>query len=190
MFRKKRNYLRQIYKQNPETEAYIIEVSLDSYNEVFNGWDPSPIKKRDIEPDLLRFIEQCAYDIPLKYNVELTFYIPKEQYNENKELLTKDAILNNFHFIVHFTRRKLALNSKRILVYIILSFIFLSLGYLFKQHVRYDIILTALIEGLFIGGWVFLWEAFSLSLFSNQEIRGRLKRYERFIYSEINFQYV
>ena len=55
MFKKKKNYLKQIYKMNPDTKAYIIEVSLIDYNEIFNGWDPSPIKRRDLDPDLISF---------------------------------------------------------------------------------------------------------------------------------------
>jgi hypothetical protein len=189
MFSRKKNYLKQIYKQSPKTMRFIIEVSLDNYNEVFNGWDPSPIKRRDIEPELLNYIEQCAYDIPLKYGIELNFHLPKNLYNEKKENLTKVALINNFKFITHFINRKLALYYRKILVYIILSFSFLAAGFLIKQHGNFDVVLTTLIEGLYIGGWVFLWEAFSLFFFSSQETRGKLKRYTRFIDSPVHFYY-
>jgi hypothetical protein len=46
---------------------------------------------------------------------------------------------------------------------------------------------TILTEGISIGGWVFLWEAFSLSFFSGQEIHNRLKGYRRFQESKITF---
>jgi len=81
MFKKKKNYLKQIYKMNPDTNAYIIEVSLIDYNEIFNGWDPSPIKRRDVDPELISFLEECDSDIPLEFPLELMFYLPEDQYD-------------------------------------------------------------------------------------------------------------
>ncbi len=190
MIIKKRNYLKQIYKQNTESKAYIIEVSVDYYHEIFNGWDPSPIKRRDIEPDLLDFIEQCAYDIPLKYNIELHFYLPKSGVDVSKEQLTLTGIKNNFQFIIHFINRKLRVIRRKILLYIMMSFSFLVSGYLFKQYLTLGVLTTPIFEGLVIGGWVFLWEAFSLFFFSSQEIRGRLRRYLKFVDSPIYFYYI
>lgn len=189
MFKKRKNYLKQIYKVNPETQAFIIEVSLDEYNEVFNGWDPSPIKRRDIDPDLLHFIEECALDIPLKYSLELQFYLPKTQYDQKKEELTRTGIQNNFHFIIHFIKKELSQIGKKILMYIMMSFVFLALAYMSRNHIPLNIVTTTLLEGLFIGGWVFLWEAFSLFFFSRQEINTRLRRYERFLNAPIHFIY-
>lgn len=189
MFGKKRNYLEQIYKYNSETNRFIIEVSIDDYREVFNGFDPSPIKRRDIEPELLNYLEQCAFDIPLKYDIELQFHLPKNQYHDHKENLTRVAIINNFKFISHFIKRKLAVYRRKIIIYIIMSFIFLSLAYLIKQYGYFKFLMTTLVEGLYIGGWVFLWEAFSLFFFSSQETKAELNRYNRFINSPIYFYY-
>jgi hypothetical protein len=189
ILKKKRNYLKQIYKQNPETDAYIIEVSLDNYNEVFNGWDPSPIKRRDLDPDLLKFIQQCSHDIPLKFPVELHFYMPKDLYDENKEGLTRDGVINNFNFIVHFTRNELINNRKKIFMYIMMSFFFLSMASIVRQQASLGVLSSIAIEGMFIGGWVFLWEAFSLFFFVRQETVTRLKRIRRFIDTPIYFYY-
>src|SRR5690606_27576904 len=123
-----------IYKQNPQNNRFIIEISLDDYSDVFNGWDPSPIKKRDIEPELLDYLKRCAYDIPIKYDIELQFHLPRKQYSDVKENLTKEAVINNFKFNAHFIKRKLALYRRKIFVYIIMSFIFLTIAYLIKQH--------------------------------------------------------
>ncbi|ERJ13168.1 hypothetical protein [Haloplasma contractile] len=187
--KKKRNYLRQIYKENKDTGAFIIEVSLDDYNEVFNGWDPSPIKRRDLDPDLLTFIDQCAFDIPSKYSLELLFYMPRQQYNTKKEKLTRIGIKNNFKFTLHFIRKELANYRKKILLYIILSFTFLISSYLTQKNVTLDLITSTLLEGMFIGGWVFLWEAFSLFFFSSQETYVKLRRYTRLLDAPIVFNY-
>lgn len=189
MLRKKKNYLKQIYKMNPETNAFIIEISLDSYNEIFNGWDPSPIKRRDLDPDLVHFMEECDAEIPLNYPLELQFYLPKEQLDEDKENLTRIGIKNNFSFTALFIMKELDLIKKKIVFYILTAFAFLWVGYLSRQQVEANIITSVLTEGLTIGGWVFLWEVFSLFFFSRQEVLARLKRYKRFKEANISFSY-
>lgn len=90
-----------------ETKAFIIEVSIDNYNDVFNGWDPSPIKRRYLNPDLVGSIEDCSDDISLKYNVELHFFLPQQEFNENKEHLTETGIKNSSKFFIHFVKKEL-----------------------------------------------------------------------------------
>lgn len=189
MFKKKKNYLKQIYKMNPETNAYIIEISLVDYNEIFNGWDPSPIKRRDLDPDLLNFMEVCSSDIPLELPLELQFYMPEDQFNEDKENLSKVGIKNNFDFTTHFIKKELAQIRQKILLYIIMAVAFLSVGYLSAQQIESSFFTTILLEGLSIGGWVFLWEAFSLFFFQRQEVHSRLRTYIRFQNTVISFKY-
>lgn len=189
MFKKKKNYLKQIYKMNPGANAFIIEISLDNYNEIFNGWDPSPIKRRDLDPDLVHFMEECASDIPLNFPLELQFYLPEEQFDEDKENLTRVGLKNNFGFTAHFIRKEIDQIGKKIVFYIIIAFAFLSFGYLSGQRVAPNVVTTIVIEGFSIGGWVFLWEAFSLFFFSRQEVLVRLKRYRRFQETKISFSY-
>lgn len=187
--RNKENYLKQIYKTNPETNAFVIEVSLSDYNEIFNGWDPSPVKRRDLDPDLLDFMEQCAADIPLRFPLELQFYMPQDKSDEGKESLSREGIRNNFDFTAHFIRKNLREIWQKIMIYVIAAFAFLSVGYMSRQQPHPNMVTTILTEGLSIGGWVFLWEAFSLFFFSGQEVNNRLKRYIRFQDTKIVFRY-
>ena len=63
---KKKSYLNQIYQFSDHDKCYVVEVSLETYHELFNGWDASPTRKKDLDSELLDFIEQAAYDIPMK----------------------------------------------------------------------------------------------------------------------------
>ena len=51
-------------QDNVDTDGFIIEVSVDTTR--FNGWDPSPVKRRDLDPRSW-IIESSAADIPLRY---------------------------------------------------------------------------------------------------------------------------
>lgn len=187
--RKKRNYLKQMYRQNPESGAYLIEVSLESYQEVFNGWDPSPFRRRDIEPELLDFIYHCSEDIPLRQPVELCFYMPKDQYDEQKEQLTKVGFTNNLNFIASKIRKELKSSHRKIFLYVLMSLIFLLMAYFLRSQSFENLFTTILTEGMFIGGWVFLWEAFSLFFFTDQEHKRKLKLIQRLLDYPIVFIY-
>jgi hypothetical protein len=190
MLRRKREiHLRSLYRTNPSTGAFIIEISLDDYNDIFNGWDPSPVKRRDLDPELIHYLEECASDIPLRYPLELHFFMPKEKYEEEKERLSKEGIANNFNFTALFIRKDLRDIRRKIATDVLAAFSFLSVGYLSRQHTEPSLITTILLEGLSIGGWVFLWEAFSLFFFQAQDVLIRLRRYIRFQETQIIFKY-
>jgi hypothetical protein len=67
---------------------------------------------------------------------------------------------------------------------------FLTAAYFFRNVVKLvDMFSTIFVEGLYIGGWVLLWEAFSLFFFHSYEIRQRKKIFLRFKGMEIYFKY-
>lgn len=187
--RKKRSYIKQFYKLNQETGRYIIEVSLDNYNEVFNGWDPSPIKRRDLDPEVKDFILNCSDDLPLNFEIELKFYVPKSQLDKEKEALTIDGVKNNFNFFILLARKELMNNRKKTIKYITLSILFLLLSYFSDKAIFFGLFSTILKEGLFVGGWVFMWEAFSIIFFSDSEMYSDIKHYNRLLDSPIIFEY-
>jgi len=178
-----------MYKTDPDTDEFIIEISVDNYNEIFNGWDPSPVKRRDLDPEVIDFIESCADDIPLRYPVELHFYMPADQRAEEKERLSIEGIRNNFAYSVALIRKSLSEIRKKTIMYSVAAFVFLILRYMSGPIVPTNILTTIMIEGLSIGGWGFLWEAFSLLFFSGQETSNQLKQYLRLLEARIIFKY-
>jgi len=186
---KKTLKLSQIYSYSEQDHCYIAQISLDSYSELFNGWDAAPLKRRDLEPDLLDFIERIGIDIPLDEEIKLVFSLPEELKDDVKQNSSKEAIYQNFFMIRHFINQELKKNNRKIFTYIGMGILFLSITYFF-QTLNYDEFpFSILFEGLFIGGWVMFWEAFSLFFFTGNELRLRRKRYIRFSNSTIEFQY-
>ena len=53
-----------------------------------------------------------------------------------------------------------------------------------------NIVLSTLVEGVSIGGWVFLWEAISTFVFKNRDIREKYRQYKRFSAASICFNYL
>ena len=190
---KKRNKktLINIYNINPKTSAYMIEVSLDDYAELFNGWDTSPLRRRDLEPEFLDFLEQCGSEVPIKNKIELYLYLPERLKDEEKEKRSKTGIINNFKVVLFLINKNLKKMYRQIVTNIILSSMFLIAAYFFKNVVMVDgIFSTIFVEGLYIGGWVLLWEAFSVFFFDSYETRQRRKIFLRFLNMKIHFKYL
>ncbi len=183
----KKNLSLNLYNSNPETKAYIVEVSLDDYSELFNGWDASPLRRKDLEPELMDYLEQAATEIPIKEKLELCFYMPSEKRDLDKEFKSITSIMNNFKVVRSVIQKQIERNYRRLLMYVVVSLIFLSAAYLLRNVTDISLLINIMIEGFFIGGWFLLWEAFSLFFFDTHEIKVRRKIFERFLSSDIYF---
>jgi hypothetical protein len=184
----KKHDFQSMYYQNAETGAYQIEVSLEDYSELFNGWDASAVRRKDLEPELLDFLEQAGYEINRKEKLEVCFYLPKEVFNLEKETKSKAAIKNNFKIAIFFIKMKLKKAYRQIITFFLMSLIFITSAYLMRDDASLPILTKIAREGLFIGGWIFVWEAFSLFFFTTHEDRKRRKVFYRYQESEIYFK--
>jgi len=177
-----------LYRTNTENNAYLIEVSLDDYSELFNGWDASPVRRKDLEPELLDYLEEAGTEIPIKQSIEMVFYLPKDKRDAEKDERSITTIQNNFKVVNHMIQKKIERNYRRLLVYVTLSLIFLVAAYLLRNVTTLSLLTNIMIEGFFIGGWFLLWEAFSLFFFDTHEFKIRQKIFKRFIDSKIIFK--
>jgi hypothetical protein len=184
----KKHIYQHVYNQNPETDSYLIEISLDNYGELFNGWDASPLRKRDIEPELLEYIEQMSSEIPLHESIELCFYMPSSLRDFDKEFRSISSVMNNFKVVIGFIDRKLKRFYRQMMIYLSLAITFLTSAYLLRNTVTDTLFLDIMIEGFFIGGWFLLWEVFSIFTFESHEERLRRKIMSRFLISDIYFK--
>ncbi len=177
-----------LYRTNTENNAYLIEVSLDDYSELFNGWDASPVRRKDLEPELLDYLEEAGTEIPIKQSIEMVFYLPKDKRDAEKDERSITTIQNNFKVVNQMIQKKIERNYRRLLVYVTLSLIFLVAAYLLRNVTTLSLLTNIMIEGFFIGGWFLLWEAFSLFFFDTHEFKIRQKIFKRFIDSKIIFK--
>lgn len=164
MFRKKRSFLHDIYIYDESKNAYIIEVDLDSYGELFNEWDFAPYGKKDLEPDLIIYLEDCVSDIPLKYNIIIRMHLPEGIEDTDKEKGVIKGIRNYYKFMVAIEKRSIQNTRKKAFENSLLSMVFLMTAYLMDQK---DLVLWSKViqEGILVGGWVFAWETFSKIFF-------------------------
>jgi hypothetical protein len=177
-----------IYRLNEESKAYMIEVSLDDYAEIFNGWDASPLKRKDMEPELVDYLEQAGEEIARKEKVEICFYLSSDRTDLDKEQKSLLGIKNHLKVIMSFINKKLNRLYRQIITYFILSTTFVTTAYLLRGQAENSLLFVIMVEGLFIGGWFMLWEAFSTFVFDSHETRTRRRIFQRFIHANIYFK--
>lgn len=190
MFKNEEQYqLRYIYHTNQHNNAYLIELNLDDYQDLFNSWDGSALDRKELAPELSHFLERASFELPLKEEVELCFYLPEKKKDQTMEADSRATIKNNFRMNLFFVDRNLKTNNKKIATYIVMGIFFLITAYLIPENKDLSLLISLLMEGLFVGGWVFLWEAFSIFFFGSRELKNKKKRYYRYLDSDIVFKY-
>ena len=182
--------LRQIYRYDPTDDSYVVDVSLDNYLEIFNEWDRSPIRRKDLNHELFDFLEEASYEIPLKYKTKISFGIPESVKDVRKQDSSITGLKNNFRYVIHFINRTITINNRKSIIYALMGLVFIVLSTVFEKFFVDTFFFSVLSQGIFVGGWVLLWEAFSLFIFVSYEHRDRRKRYRRYLDSKIEFTYL
>lgn len=178
----------EIYRFDKKSRSFIIEIALDRYEDIFSEWDPAPFKLRDIDPDLELYLEGSSDDIPIKYPVSLSFTIPKGSKNENIEEQARNGLKNGFTFKRYFLQNEIKSKNKQTIIFFVIGFAFLWVATIFPEKLRESPFPSIIVEGLFIGGWVFLWEAITLIIFTTRGLLHRNRIYKRLLSSPIQFR--
>ncbi|MFH1377511.1 MAG: hypothetical protein ABIH86_02015 [Planctomycetota bacterium] len=178
------------YRFDQQTGAYIIDVALDQYEEIFNEWDPSPYKRRDVDPDLMSYLEACSNDIPLDSTIEIVFRIIEPKRNEEKEALVMAGLRSYFDSSYQLEVGKLRELHSRTVWCIAAAFVFLAAAVGMKKiEAMQDMFFFMLLhEGITIGAWLFTWSTLSLFFFDSRTYRHDAKHWKRYSQSAIRFE--
>lgn len=184
----KKNYFKKLYTFDAVSNSYFIDVSLDNYKDVFDDWDASPFKKRDIEDEFNDYIVDASEDIPLKYKISIVLHLPESKKDESKEAALRLAYQSYYAYALARFSKSFSRLFRKTTVDLLLSVFFLTIGYFFFKEDQ-SVFLNVLHEGIFIGGWVFLWEFFTEIIIGRRKLSEEYKLYERLYHSEIRFVY-
>jgi hypothetical protein len=186
---KKKNiilYAERLFPRDPVTGKFIIEILLEKYIYAFNEWDSSYFRRRDLDPDLVDFLENCSESIPLNEDFQLSFTVTQERDEEIEKVLT-DSIKNYFTFSQIQLFEKIKNLYKRALLYGMFSFLLLFLAIFSETSLPDNYFSRLFLEGAFIGGWVFLWEAISNVVFQRADIARQHIKIKRLINTPMVF---
>jgi hypothetical protein len=182
--------LEKIYEKDPSTNSFIIAVAIEKYTDIFNELDPAPFKSRDLNHELRVYLEDSSADIPFKYSIILQFNVLDENQDLKREERITFGLKTYFSFVQRQFKRQISEDYQKSVFYVGIAFILLLAAYSLRNLAGQDIIASTALEGVTIGGWVFLWEAISTFAFKNREVKSKNKHYKRFMGAQIRFNYV
>ena len=175
-----KDVLGKVYQVDLATGAFLVEVALNRYEDVFNEWDPAPTKRRDLDPDLLAYLTECSLDIPLRYELSLSFTVPSEIRDAEKEGRVGAGIRNYFAFETRQMRRRLGQIYRTTVAYMVCALLLLIATIYANRLENRGMLTQILVEGVTIGAWVFAWESLSRFLFHHNQVKRDLRRLRRF----------
>ena len=189
MKKKRRNNLENLYTYNSRKDEYEISLSLRNYEEIYNPYDFSQYKRRDMDEDFLDYIYHSSLDIPLGHKIKLKFNLKENVYDEEKSKNLKNAIKNNYTWRHAIINNRLKEKLKEAILLLIVGTIFLSLAFLILPLIQNGgTILDLFGESVSIIGWVFLWDLVELLAFEVTKLHKKKKYLNRLINSKVEFE--
>lgn len=185
---KQQEYLSRVYRTDPDTGSYLIDVKLEKYLYAFNEWDSSYFMRRDMDEDLVNFLLNCADDIPPRERIAIVFAVD-ESPNPQMETLLRDSMASYFRNKLWWEQRDLRQIYKRAVWYTIGGLLVLLAAAAGEPVLPDNVIGRVVTEGLFIGGWVLFWEALAMVTFQRPALRRFLRQLKRLSTTEIRFDY-
>lgn len=178
-----------VFSRNEKTGKMIIEVALDAYLDFYHEWDNAKYRKRDINPELTDFLEECVGQIANKEALEIWFNIEDGERNELKEREIQESFHHYFNYGVSSIKAIIKNLYKAVFGSFLVSLVMLVFLFFVPESYEHNIAAYTLINGLEIGAWVFMWQAFHAIGFERMDEKKKIKEYKRLLAADIHFTY-
>lgn len=180
---------RQVYRFDPESGSFYIDIALDYYRELYSAWDFSPQYNRDLDEDLVEYLTDCCEELPRRSTLVISMSLPQNVYDPLKEERARKGFSNFFTYQI---RRETARSKNyyfKIAKFLCLGFVLLILAALMKNLFNHTDLTEIFTEGFIIGAWVSIWEVFSILFFKLSEHQQKIATYQRLHRAQISYRY-
>lgn len=184
------NYFNEVNDINDRTLHYIVNLRVHKYNDIFDNLDNSPLKARNINKNIQLYLKDSFANISNKNSINIIFHITGEEKDELKEEAIILAIQRCCLKRLKSKRADLRSSNIDTVIYLLTSVLLLSIGFdLETIFIDRTVLFNTLLEGVNIGGWIFLWEAISKLFFRSKDINNEIQEIHRILKSNVSFTY-
>ena len=180
--------LKKLYRYDEGLRQYYIDVQLDHYRDAYSDWDYAPFAYRDMNDGLTAYLLACASEL-LSKKVVMNFHILDHDQNKAREEGSIRSIYHNFDYKLRGLRHHRMREVRETVIFFVIGFMFLSAGTAIESYIANDFLEQVISEGLFIGGWVMVWEMFTKWLFDIRKISYEIKRFKWLMSLDIIYSY-
>jgi hypothetical protein len=161
----------------------LIEIHVSELGQIFNSLDPTPFRKRDLDPDAEEFIAGWAREIPGDKPLGLLIHTDNQAAAQDAEDTVRHAVRDYFAQRATVTRQRLRLLFRRGRTSLLIGLICLAASVLGGDVVEGALRATRFggiaRESLLIGGWVAMWRPLEVFLYDWWPIRAEARLFDR-----------
>lgn len=170
--------------------ASLIELNLQTVQQLFNSMDPSPFHERDLDHDAEEFIVSWAQEHPVHLPVKLVVHLRQPPETGDATQLLTESIHHYFDYKAGLNRHEFRRLMREGWISLLIGLAFLVLCTIAAQTLalRFGEFQAVVQEGLTIIGWVAMWRPLDIYLYRWWPVRelGRVYRKLSVIPIEVN----
>jgi hypothetical protein len=169
-------------RYNREHGVSLIEIRLNTIQQLFNSLDPAPFHEKDLDKEAEAYIVESAREVHRAVPIKIVLYVPSSEAQAAAEANVETAIRQYFAYRLWLERSLLRreLSYGRLALLIGLGFLFVCIA--LRQAVvsfgegTFNQIVA---EGLLISGWVAMWRPLQLFLYEWWPIHRNCRLFEK-----------
>ena len=170
-------------RYNLPANCQLIEVHVASLQQLFNSLDPTPFRKRDLDPQAEEFIAGWARELDSDKPVGLVVHVDHDVPSQEQVKTLSDAVRDYFGERASRSRQRLRQLFRVGRTSMIIGLIFLAASILIGDLVASLLEATRFggvaRESLLIGGWVAMWKPLEIFLYDWWPIRAEARLMDR-----------
>jgi hypothetical protein len=160
-----------------------IAIRVRTIAQLFNSFDPSPFRERDIDTDVEQYILDWVRELPPTTPFTIVVHLPPEETARPEAAGIAEAFRNYFAYrarVVDFDLRELFRVGRRSLaIGVTVLVACLSASQLIAPLIPYATLARVVEESLIIVGWVANWRPIEIYLYEWWPIRRRRRQFAR-----------
>lgn len=171
--------LPDVGEKKPSSYLNLVHIALDTYDDIFSDFDPSPYDRRALSDDFIKEMQK-RYVETRKGEIEVRFSLPEVMRSPKTETLIKKRLKEYFHIQIKLLENEINAMKRTGLAYFFLGFVILlitifSTDLLPDSHARE--IATILLTPI---GWFGMWEGVGMFVKSPYKQEQQKKFFTKF----------
>lgn len=167
----------------------LIEIRINSVNQLFNSLDPSPFQGRDLDDDAEEFIVGWAREFRRDEKLRLVVHLPVAECETDGAKTLASSVAQHFEYRADVMRRELSELFRSGRRYLAVGLSIFAVCHLLAEGVHNafpeNTFADGVEQGLIIIGWVANWRPFEILIYDWWPLRRRIRLFRRLAKADI-----